>query len=97
MDNHRRFPTIAILLLLSGITLNVILTRLGYFDGATGSILSVPIWSEEGYFATGLILLAVMAAGLLLLLFSLKQGKSGVFIISLAATVILPPLILHTI
>jgi type IV secretory pathway VirB2 component (pilin) len=93
MVSNRRLLIISILLLSIGISLNITLTQLGHFGGSTASMISIPISSEQGYFASGLALLAVMVTGLILLVASLKKKQTAAFVISLAAVILLPPII----
>lgn len=84
---------ISILLLAIGISLNVILTRVGHFAGSDASMISIPLSSEQGYFTAGLVLLAMIVTGLVLLVISLKEKRTAAFVISLAAVILLPPMI----
>ncbi|MFC7366209.1 MULTISPECIES: hypothetical protein [Bhargavaea] len=92
ISNRRLFMT-SFLLLVAGISLNIILTRLGHFAGSNSSMVSIPLSSEQGYFASGLVLLAMTVTGLILLIVSLKQNRTVAFVVSIAAVILIPPLI----
>jgi hypothetical protein len=94
MVSNRRLLIVSILLLAIGISLNIILTRFGHFTGSDASMISIPISSKQGYFTSGLVLLAMIGTGLILLVVSLKKKRTAAFVISLAAVILLPPMIL---
>lgn len=93
MISNRRLLAVSVVLLATGISLNILLTRLGYFAGSDASMISVPISSEQGYFASGLALVTLIVTGIILLVTSLKKKRTAAFVISLAVVILLPPII----
>ncbi|EMR07105.1 hypothetical protein C772_00750 [Bhargavaea cecembensis DSE10] len=93
MISNQHLLTAAILILAIGIGLNITLNQLGHFEGSNASMISIPISSKQGYFASGLALLAMMVTGMILLLVSLKQKRTAALAISLAAVILIPPII----
>ncbi|MBO0994729.1 hypothetical protein [Bacillus sp. SD088] len=83
----------SIFLLISALIMNAALTNYNYFQGYTGTILSIPIWNTGGYYAIGFSLLFIGVMGLVLLPISLKEKKVRFTLIAILIFIIIPPVL----
>ncbi|GIN70661.1 hypothetical protein J14TS2_11360 [Bacillus sp. J14TS2] len=93
MIKHKSIFCSSIFLLISALIMNAVLTNYNYFQGYTGTILSIPIWNTGGYFAIGLYLLFAGVIGLVLLPISLKEKKVRLTLIAIIIFIIIPPIL----
>ena len=94
MIKNKNVFHLSMLILLSVLIINVILTNYNYFQEHTGTILSIPMWNTKGLYTTGLWLLSAGVIGLILLPISLKEKRVRFTLLAMLIFIIVPP-ILH--
>jgi hypothetical protein len=92
MIKNRLLLGIAIFLLLNAVALNLLFTHFNLFKDSRGSVLSVPFWTNSGYFQEGIALVFLIIVGLIILAKSLMKNRFFFLLITLILIIILPPL-----
>lgn len=93
MIKNKKYFVFSLSLLVFCIIVNVILTKYDFFKNSTGTILSIPIWSNNEYFFIGISLLIIEILALVLLFISLNKKRFASILIAIIMTIILPKIV----